>query len=214
MSEVMVELNPLSTSSMLSASESTPIPRGYQCIIGFDHAVSGRDESVAFIGYMKDDGALVEHEIRAWLNTLIHEQVDELARRYPTAYYCIDATAEGGKECLGYFERASLDVIGVDFGKSKQTLMITLKNAMQQGLFKFSDDKLRVQLSNYKFKESDSVKGRYKFGEPGTPDDRVDAAALANYRAFLMRGYGNGENSVIFQGDRQRVNDASGIMTM
>lgn len=178
-------------------------------IIGFDHAVSGRDESVAFIGVMKDNGPLFELETRAWLNTLIHDQVAELAKTHPNARFCIDATAEGGKEAVGYFQRASLDTLGVDFGKSKQTLMITLKNSMQQHLFKFKDEKLLVQLTNYQFKESDTVKGRYKFGEPGTPDDRVDAAALANYRAFLLRGYGGADHAAEWLGEELRFDNVS-----
>jgi hypothetical protein len=143
--------------------------------------------------------------------------VDELAIAHPNARYCVDATAEGGKEAYGYFQRASLDCLPIDFGKSKQTIMITLKNAMQQKwtdnkpMFRFADEKLRVQLSNYKFKESESVKGKYKFGEPGTPDDRVDAAALANYRAFLLRGYGGAENSVFFISEDQHTEQTAGI---
>ena len=176
-------------------------------IVGFDHAVSGRDESIAFIAELLPCGCLIEKETRAWQNTLIHDQVTELATYKPNAQYCIDATAEGGKEAYGYFQRASLDCLPVDFGKSKQTLMITLKNSMQQicasckrPIFRFKDEKLLVQLSNYKFAESETTKGRYKFGSPGTPDDRVDAAALANYRAFLLRGYGSGDASALFVG--------------
>lgn len=179
-----------------------------ETVIGFDHAVSGRDESVAFIGSMQGAGPLLEVVTRPWMNTLIHDQVIELSKLYPNARYCIDATAEGGKEAYGYFQRASLDTLGVDFGKSKQTLMITLKQSMQQGLFKFRDERLLVQLTNYKFAESDTVKGRYKFGEPGTPDDRVDAAALANYRAFLLRGHGV-ENAAMWVGDELKFDHVS-----
>ena len=185
----------------------------YEQIAGFDHAVSGRDESVLFVGYMQAGGPMIEHEVRAWQNTLIHDQVALISREYPQAHFCIDATAEGGKECLGYFQRSGLDTVGVDFGKSKQTLMITLKNSMQQGLVRFADEKLRVQLTNYKFAESETVKGRYKFGEPGTPDDRVDALALANYRAFLLRGYGSGESAALFVGgDDLRVSKNGNMM--
>lgn len=59
---------------------------------------------------------------------------------------------------------------------------------MQRGLFRFNDERLRVQLSNYKFQESKTRKGHYRYSEPGTPDDRVDAAALANYLAVQIRG--------------------------
>ena len=147
---------------------------------------------------MGQDGILREHEVRAWHNTLIHDQVHELATLYPNGRYCIDATAEGGKEALGYFQRAGLDVEGVDFGKSKMRLMVNLKNTGNEHNVKIADEKTRIQLSNYKFKESETAKGKYKFGEPGTPDDRVDALALACWRASELRGHG--EESVIFSG--------------
>jgi hypothetical protein len=150
-----------------------------QVIVGFDHAVSGGDESVAWVGALIG-GVLREVETRVWHDTLVHDQAAELARLYPQATYCIDGTAEGGKEAVGIFTRAGLRVTGIDFGKAKQSLMITLKNSMQQKTVCFADDGLKAQLSHYKFKES-SVKGRYRFGEKGTPDDRVDAFALANY---------------------------------
>ena len=150
-------------------------------IVGFDHAVSGGDESVAWVGAVLNR-VLSEVECKIWLNTLIHDQVTELKQVYPKAQYCVDATAEGGKEAIGFFERAGLKVTGIDFGKSKQSLMITLKNSMQQGKVKFADEVLRTQLAHYKFRES-ATKGRYKFGEKGTPDDRVDAFALANWLA-------------------------------
>jgi len=70
---------------------------------------------------------------------------------------------------------------------------------MQQGLFKFQDEKTRIQHLNYKFSESETVKGKYKYGLPGNPDDRVDAAALADYQAYLLQGH-SGENAVIFSG--------------
>jgi hypothetical protein len=147
--------------------------------IGFDHAVSGGDESVAWVGAVIDS-VLREVECRIWLNTLIHDQAGELAQVYPKASYWIDGTAEGGKEAVGTFERASLSVTGVDFGKAKQSMMIILKNTMQQKAVIFADEGLKAQLSHYKFRES-NVKGRYRFGEKGTPDDRVDAFALAVY---------------------------------
>jgi hypothetical protein len=175
-------------------------------IVGFDHAVSGRDESIAFVCDLLPCGCVTETETRPWHNTLIHDQVNELALSHPNAHFCVDATAEGGKECLGYFQRAGLDTLGVDFGKSKVRLMVNFKNTMQtkcstcnRPQFRFKDEKLLVQLNNYHFKESDTVKGRYKFGEPGTPDDRVDAAALACWRAAQLRGYG-GESSALFVG--------------
>jgi hypothetical protein len=175
------------------------IPDDAKICIGFDHAVSGRDESVAFVGALipgldahgQEAIVLCEHEVRTWLNTLIYDQVSEITQLYPRASYCVDATAEGGKECLGYFERARVEVVGIDFGKAKQTLMIKLKNSMQRGLFRFNDERLRVQLSNYKFQESKTKKGHYRYGETGTPDDRVDAAALANYLAVELRGNQN-----------------------
>ncbi len=172
------------------------IPEDAQICIGFDHAVSGRDESVAFVGALilgsdahgQEARVLCEHEVRAWLNTLVYDQMKEITQLYPRAHYCVDATAEGGKMCLGYFERARVEVVGVDFGKAKQNLMITLKNSMQRGLFRFNDERLRVQLTNYKFQESKTKKGHYRYGEPGKPDDRVDAAALANHLAVQLRG--------------------------
>lgn len=171
-----------------------------EIIIGFDHAVSSRDESVAFIGYLIN-GVLVEHDVMVWHNTYIHDQVAELARLYPNAHFCIDSTSEGGHEALGVFRRAGLDVVPVDFGKSKQRLMVNLKNTMQEQLVKFNDEKTRVQLTNYKFKET-AVKGHYRYGEPGNPDDRVDALALAAWRASDFRG-NTGENSAIFVGGAQ-----------
>jgi hypothetical protein len=172
-----------------------------EIIVGFDHAVSGVDESVAFIGAFEPNGKLAELEVLAWHNTLIHDQVQELSKQYANAHYCIDGTAEGGKEAQGFFQRAGLDVLPIDFGKSKPTLMITHKNRMQQNLFKFQDERTRIQHLNYKFQESQSVKGRYKYGKPGAPDDRVDAAALADYLAFLQSNRGSGENAVIFVGE-------------
>lgn len=180
-----------------------------ELVIGFDHAVSGGDESVAHIGILQANGALHEYEVRRWLNTLIHYQVEELGKQYPNARYCIDATAEGGKEALGYFQRAGLDVFPVDFGKSKPTLMITHKNRMQQNLFKFQDEKTRVQHLNYKFQESENKKGSYRYGKKGTPDDRVDAAALADYRAFLLTGYGGAENAALFVGEELKFDSTS-----
>jgi hypothetical protein len=150
-------------------------------VIGFDHAVSGGDESVAWVSAL-NDGVLREIETRVWHNTLIHDQVNELKQSYPHALYGVDATAEGGKEAVGCFERATLNVTGVDFGKAKQSMMIITKNQMQLGKTYFFDEGLKTQLSHYKFKES-ATKGRYKFGEKGTPDDRVDAFALAVYIA-------------------------------
>lgn len=195
------------------------IPKGCELVIGFDHAVSGRDESVAWVGGLIPGIAgnkmpaqiLMEHDVRVWLHTYIHDQVVELSGLYPTGRYCIDATAEGGKEALGEFRRAGLDTLGVDFGKSKPVLMIGLKNSMQQGLVKFWDEKLRVQLSHYKFQESKTLKGRYKYGEPGTPDDRVDAFALAAYRAFLLRTYGGAESAILFAGDHKRLDHPSDL---
>jgi hypothetical protein len=139
--------------------------------------------------------------VRAWHDTLIHDQVQELGKQYPNARYCIDGTAEGGKETRGFFQRAGLDVLAIDFSKSKPRLMITHKNRMQQGLFKFHDERTRIQHLNYKFTESETVKGRYKYGLPGNPDDRVDAAALADYRAYLLEGTGSAEDALFFVGD-------------
>jgi len=178
-----------------------------EIIVGFDHAVSGADESIAFVGALEPSGRLTELEVLAWHNTLIHDQVQKLSNEYPDAHYCIDGTAEGGKEARGFFQRAGLDVLAIDFGKSKPTLMITHKNRMQQGLFKFKDEYTRIQHLNYKFSESETVKGRYKYGFPGNPDDRVDAAALADYRAFLLQGTGSGENAVIFVGDELQFDE-------
>jgi hypothetical protein len=185
-------------------------------LVGWDHAVSGGDESVAFIGvYDESTNVLTEYEVRRWLNTSIHQQAVELRQAYPEAYpeayYCIDATAEGGKIALDEARRQSLNVFPVDFGKAKATLMITHKNRMQQGLFKFQDEKTRIQHLNYKFAESETVKGRYKYGEPGTPDDRVDAAALADYQAHLLQGTGGAENAAIWVGgDELRFSEPSG----
>lgn len=177
---------------------SIDIPKDYIAIIGHDHAVSGRDEAIAFVGYMKNDGPLIEHEVRAWHNTLIHEQVAELALCYPTGIFWIDGTSEGGKEALGYYQRAGLDHHGLDFGKAKSTIMITLKNSLQQKLFLFADEKTRMQLINYPYELSPTK--HIKYGDKDIPDDRVDAAALANYGAFMRRGYGSGENAVMFSG--------------
>jgi hypothetical protein len=164
------------------------LPSNIKIIIGFDHAVSGGDESVAWVA-AQIGSILQEIETRIWLNTLIHDQARELAQLYPHAQYCIDGTAEGGKEAVGTFKRAGLKVIGVDFGKAKQSMMITLKDSMQRGTVRYADESLINQLGYYKFKES-NVKGRYRFGEKGTPDDRVDALALANY--FAQKPLGTG----------------------
>jgi len=172
-----------------------------EVVVGFDHAVSSKDESIAFIAALEPSGILTELEVRAWHNTLIHDQVQELSKQYPNARYCIDGTAEGGKEAKGILQRTGLDVLAIDFGKAKPTLMITHKSRMQQGLFKLQDERTRIQHANYKFSESEAVKGRYKYGSPGTPDDRVDAAALADYRASLLQGAGSAENAVIFVGE-------------
>jgi hypothetical protein len=201
------------TKSCLVDTPLTPIPKGVPVIIGFDHAVSGMDESVAHVCALQPNGILREVETRVWMNTVVHEQAQELARLYPNAYYCIDATAEAGPEALGTFRRAGLDVLGVDFGKSKPTLMITLKNTMQQHLYQFCDEKLQAQLGYYKFEQSKTQKGHYRYGQPGIPDDRVDAAALAAYRAYLMRGYA-GESNIAFVGDQIRVNETSGTEFM
>jgi hypothetical protein len=185
-----------------------------EIVIGFDHAVSGRDESVAWIGAMVKTtplNVLVEHEVRVWLNTLVHNQVVELKGTYPNARYCIDATAEGGKEALGECRRANLDTLGVDFSRAKQGLMIGLKNTMQQKLIVIFDEKTLVQLKHYKFSESKTTKGRYKYGAPGTPDDRVDAVALASYRAFLLRTYGGAESAALFVGGTTRLQESAGI---
>lgn len=157
-------------------------------IIGYDHAVSSGDESVAFVGELKPDGSYVEVETWVWKNTLIHEQVALLAAKYPNADYIIDATSEGGKEAEGTVRRASLTCLPVDFGRSKQTLVITQKNAMQESLFKFHDEGLFHQLLNYAFEETDTP-GHYKYGKKEIPDDRHDAAALGNYGAWNRRGY-------------------------
>jgi hypothetical protein len=187
-------------------------PKAEPIIIGFDHAVSGMDESVAYISGLID-GSQLEIETRVWHNTLVHEQADELSKSYPEAFYCIDGTAEGGKEALGTFQRLGLNVLGIDFGKAKPTLMITLKNSMQQGIFKFNDEKLQAQLGYYKFAQSETQKGKFRYGKPGIPDDRVDAAALAAYRAYLIRGYA-GESNIAFVGDQIRLNETSGTEFM
>jgi hypothetical protein len=181
-------------------------------IIGFDHAVSGIDESVAHVTALIG-GVQYEIETIAWHNTLVHDQATTLAKSYPEAFYCIDATAEGGKEALGTFQRLGLNVLGIDFAKSKPTLMITLKNSMQQGIFKFNDEKLQAQLGYYKFQQSETQKGKFRYGKPGIPDDLVDAAALAAYRAYLMRGYA-GESNIAFVGDQLRLNETSGTEFM
>jgi hypothetical protein len=157
-------------------------------IIGWDHAVSSGDESVAFVGELKPTGQYVEVETWVWKNTLLHEQANQMALKYPNADYIIDATSEGGKEAEGTARRESLTVLPVDFGKSKATLVITQKNAMQEGLFKFHDEGLFHQLLNYAFEETDTP-GRYKYGKKEIPDDRHDAAALGNYGAWNRRGY-------------------------
>jgi hypothetical protein len=159
-----------------------------ELIIGFDHVVSSRDESVVYVSAIVN-GVQYEIETRAWHNTLVHDQ--------------------GGKEAFGYFQRAGLDAMGVDFSKTKKTLMITMKNAMQQNLFKFSDEKLAAQLGHYKFQESETTKGRYRSGQTGVSDDRVDAA----YRAYMMRGYA-GESSIAFVGDQIRLSETSGTEFM
>jgi hypothetical protein len=85
----------------------------------------------------------------------------------------------------------------VDFGKAKSTLMIVFKNCMQQKLFYYANETLRMQIINYPFELMPSK--RIKYGEKDVPDDYVDAAALANYGAFMQRGYG-GKESVFFSG--------------
>jgi hypothetical protein len=173
------------------------LPRNAIIIIGFDHAVSGGDESVAWVGALVN-GILWEIETRTWLNTYIHDQATELHKSYPQALYCIDGTAEGGKEAVGTFERLGLNVTPIDFGRSKQTLMLVLKDSMQRKLAHYADEGLRVQLSHYKFRES-ATKGRYVFGQKGTPDDRVDAFALANYLAHGSGGANYSDLPVLTQ---------------
>jgi hypothetical protein len=171
-------------------------------IVGWDHAVSAGDESVAFVGILDQKMNIIsEYEVRRWLNISLHQQANEISQAYPDAYYCLDSTAEGGKIALDEARRCGLNVSPIDFSKSKPTLMITHKNRMQQGLFKFQDEKTRIQHLNYKFSESETVKGRYKYGAPGNPDDRVDAAALADYQAHLLQGH-TGESLVFFSGGK------------
>jgi hypothetical protein len=189
-------------------ADKIPRPKTDPIIIGFDHAVSSRDESIAYVTGLIGE-IQTEIETRSWQNTLVHDQAEELKKLYPEALYCIDATAEGGKEALGTFQRAGLSVLGIDFSKTKPTLMITLKNSMQQHVFFFNDEKLQNQLGYYKFQQSETQKGKFRYGKPGIPDDRVDAAALAAYRAFLMRGYGGESNVAFVGGDDLRPSETS-----
>ena len=44
---------------------------------------------------------------------------------------------------------------------------------------KLRDQRTKHQLAVYHFRESETVKGRFRFGQPNIPDDRADALMLA-----------------------------------
>ncbi len=179
---------------------------GCRLFVGVDPAVSGRDESVAYPLMVKSDGLVEGLPVLAWHNTPAPMQVQalkEFARKYE-AYeplFVLDMTGPFGITFGDLMRAAELPIMEFSFSAQSKAILYTRgKTILEDSPVRLRDPKTKQQLSLYHFRESETTKGRFKFGKTGIPDDRADALMLALW-GLGKHPPGNTEAAVLFIND-------------
>jgi hypothetical protein len=182
------------------------LPPDCQPILSWDPAVALEgDDSIAKFGVVLPANCTVVLATRK-LEGTIDQQVGQITSEFgsvPNLRCIIDGSGALGEIVLAKMREYNLSCGEYDFGGNrKPTLMFSFKEELSNGHFKDSDPILKRQMLHYRFRPSERMKGHYKFGQPGWPDDYVDSAALLAFlgRSFRERQAGGDESNVFFVG--------------
>ena len=135
---------------------------------------------------MQLPGGVVEDlPVLGWHGTPAPVQVlalKEFARKYEglNPMFVVDETSAFGITFCDLLKSANLRFEPFTFSSQSKALLYTRgKTALEELTVKLRDQRTKHQLGVYRFRESEQVKGRFRFGQPNIPDDRADALMLA-----------------------------------
>jgi hypothetical protein len=154
-------------------------------LIGVDPATSSRDESVAYPLLQLPDGSIEEAlPVLAWHGTPAAVQVEALKlftmrteRLRPVLV--VDQTSAFGITFCDLLEAAGVRYQPFTFSSQSKAVLYTKGKTLLERGVRLRDAKTKHQLAVYHFRESETTKGRFKFGQRNIPDDRADALMLA-----------------------------------
>jgi hypothetical protein len=153
--------------------------------VGVDPAASSRDESIAYPILQQPGGCVEDLPVLAWHNTPAPVQVQAL-KLFVEGYAAfnplliVDNTSAFGITFSDLLKAAGVWFLPFTFSSQSKALLFTKGKTMLEDLtVSLHDQETKHQLGVYQFRESEQVRGRFRFGEKNVPDDRVDALMLA-----------------------------------
>jgi len=175
-------------------------PAGSEMFVGVDPATSNRDESIAYPLVQMLDGSVEDLPVLTWHGTPAAVQVQALglfARKYERfgPVFIVDQTSAFGITFCDLLEAANLRFQPFTFSSQSKAILYTKgKVQLEELAVKLRDQRTKHQLAVYRFRESEQVKGRFRFGQVNIPDDRADALMLALWGEGLPDVYGPGKH--------------------
>jgi hypothetical protein len=191
-----------------------------ELIVGVDPATSMRDESIAYPLMVRGEADVSDLPVLAWHGTPAPVQIQalkEFARKYE-AYnpvFIVDQTSAFGITYCDLLKAAELQFLPFTFSsQSKAVLYTGGKTVLEELRVKLRDQKTKHQMAVYHFRESEHVKGRFRFGQVNIPDDRCDALMLALWGIRNGRPGGGGMLGVTFVGGNEPSHQGSSLFPL